>query len=87
MRKRRKDKNGKEMKVLLKGFLILTIAALAGCGSNESASGMKIIGTVDQVVEDGWVSLERIGEQGAISIDTVEIGADGKYSLSATIDA
>jgi len=75
------------MKVLLKGVLILAVAALVGCGSKESASGVKIAGTVDQVIQDGWVSLERVGEQGAISIDTVEIEANGTYSLTATIDA
>lgn len=75
------------MKILIKAFLILVVASIISCGGTQSVSGVKIVGTVDQVVPNGWVSLEVIEEEGPVPVDTAEIDEDGKYSLVTSIES
>lgn len=74
------------MKILLKSFLLIATIILVGCGGSKSTEGVKIFGTVDQVIPNGTVQLELIGQQGTVSLDTATIGDDGKYQLTAVIN-
>ena len=70
------------MKILTKIISILSIATLlVACGGNKNEEGVKIIGTVEQIIPDGRVRLELISSDGPIPIDTAEIDHDGRYSM------
>lgn len=75
------------MKNSLNVFTILLLALFIGaCGSNSSESGVKLSGTTEHVIPGGLVLLEKIGEQGAVPLDSAVINDDGAYSMVTAID-
>lgn len=73
------------MKILAKLLMVVFVVFLAGCSSSQSEEGVTILGTVEQVIPNGWVQLEEIVQGGPMAIDTAEIGQDGTYKLNANI--
>ncbi len=75
----------KEMKVLGKILTVAFLSFLTACSSKQATEGVAIVGMVEQIVPNGWVTLEEIVEAGPTAIDTSEIGQDGRFKLSANI--
>ena len=74
------------MNTVLKIFYSgLTAILVISCGGNTGKFETEISGTVEQVIPDGFVKFEIIGEKGTEPIDTVEINSNGTFKLFAEI--
>lgn len=73
---------------MLSIFSIIILAGLSGaCSGAADQDGVKIIGSVEQIVPNGFVMLEIIEEAGPVPVDTVEIDSEGKYRMNADISS
>lgn len=56
----------------------MLVIGLAQCAQKSPGEGVKISGTVEQLVVGGFVRMEKVGENGPEPVDTLQV-ADGKF--------
>ena len=75
------------MKIVRILWVALISVVIASCGNqSEEQEGVKITGSVEQMINGAWVRLDQIGEKGPNPLDTVEVDSDGKYKLTVPVD-
>ncbi|MFK7952883.1 MAG: redoxin domain-containing protein [Ekhidna sp.] len=63
----------------------LLVMSLVQCAQKSPEEGVKIVGSVEQLAEGGFVRIEKVQESGAEPIDTVEVN-DGFFEAYLKVD-
>ena len=63
----------------VKFLIMLIISVTIGC--TEKVDGIKISGVIEQDIQNGWVSISKLNEQGTEALDTAYFEDDLKYEF------
>ena len=74
------------MKTLVKSISTVLLAGIVLSGCSDKKEGVPVEGVVENVMEDGYVTLARYNNQTADVIDTIEVNQEGEFEFNITQD-